>query len=370
LSWATRSNLGALLDTDASSRSDSGGGLLVSAVPGEGFVPVSSSARIELRERSAATLQAAGIAAGDRAILSVNGEGDLVGPLLADAMVEVGAAAAVVGARGRMRLLGAMRALRPNVWVTTPTGALDFLARLYLEFNVDPLDLDLEQIVLVGEIASPGTARRLADEFEARVVGIYCDPVFGAALASGQNDAWSVTDPKVLGLATLDRDMDVEWKPRSDEDGHAELVLRAAWCPELSGVKLRTGQLVGFGETASLFANTVGEHLLVRGRWLSIPLLRRALGVIDGIAAWRLVVARGDGTLDKLTVSLAFERPSLVENPMWAKRAREAIASIAPVAFELETEVADEGALAESIDDQRGHHLGIDRAAVGRTQGR
>ena len=60
-----------------------------------------------------------------------------------------------------MRLLAVLRALRPRVWVTTPQGALDLLARLYLEFNVDPMELDLEKIVLVGEIASAGAHRRL-----------------------------------------------------------------------------------------------------------------------------------------------------------------------------------------------------------------
>jgi phenylacetate-CoA ligase len=263
-----------------------------------------------------------------------------------------------------------MRALRPNVWVTTPTGALDFLARLYLEFNVDPMELDLERIVLVGEVGSPGTERRLADEFEARVTGVYCDPVFGVALAHGLADAWQVTDPEVLGLGMLERDEGVDWRSPSSEGRCAELVLRATWSPPLAERTLRTGQVVGAGKTTCLFGHTVGDHVLVRGRWLSIPLLRRALAGIDGIAGWRLAVARGDGTLDKLTVSLAFERPSLVENPMWAGRAREAIASITPIAFELETEVAEGEVPAETIEDHRGHHLGLDRLEAARRAGR
>jgi phenylacetate-CoA ligase len=141
-------------------------------------------------------------------------------------------------------------------------------------------------------------------------------------------------------------------------------VLRPAWSKSLSEQTLRTGEVVGPTQDASLFGQTVGEHILVRGRWLSIPLLRRALAGIDGIAGWRLEISRGDGTLDKLILNLAFERASLVENPMWAGRAREAIASITPIAFEVATELARNDTPSETIDDQREHHLGFDRQAV------
>ena len=359
MTWATRTELAGLFGGGADVE-----GLLLGAVPGEGFVAVPRKERAGLFERSAATLSAAGLSRGDRAILSLNSDGDLAGAMLADALVELGAAAGVVGARGRMRLLGAIRAIRPNVWVTTPTGALDFLARLYLEFNVDPMELDLEKILLVGEIASPGTERRLADEFESRVTSLYCDPVFGVALAHSESGVWQVHDSAMLGLAELDRDEWLERIPGSAGDGLAELVLRPVWSPPLANWTLRTGQVVGGAADASLFAHTVGEHLLIRGRWLSLPLLRRALAGIDGISGWRLTASRGDGTLDKLTLTLAFERPSLVENPMWAGRAREAVAAITPIAFELETEVASEGMPAETIVDERGHHLGVDRAAA------
>ena len=80
--------------------------------------------------------------------------------------------------------------------------------------------------------------------------------------------------------------------------------------------------------------HTVGEHILARGRWLSLPLLRQALARIDGTASWRLGVSRGDGTLDKVRLTLGFDRDTLVSNPMWAGRAREAVASTTPIAFE------------------------------------
>ena len=105
-----------------------------------------------------------------------------------------------------MRTLAAVRALRPEVWVTTPTGALDFLARLYLEFNVDPIELELGRILVVGEIPSPGTARRLAAEFEAELVGLYCDPIVGGVWGQGCDGRWQIAEPAVLAQAVLAHD--------------------------------------------------------------------------------------------------------------------------------------------------------------------
>ena len=145
-----------------------------------------------------------------------------------------------------------------------------------------------------------------------------------------------------------------------------ELVVRPSWSDELADSTLRSGQVCDPGATgvSGLFHHTVGDHLLVRGRWLSLPRMRAALAGIDGIAGLRLEVSRGEGTLDKLVVSLAFERQSLVENPMWAARAREAVASTTPIAFEVETRLARDEEPAEEIRDLRGHHLGVERAAV------
>ncbi len=371
MSWLDRSGLTAHAGVSAASA-----GWLLAAVPGEGFVPLSPEARASLRTRSASTLAAAGIAGGQRVLLSLNSDGDLAGARLAEAVVEAGASAAVVGARGRMRTLAAFRALRPQVWITTPTGALDFLARLYLEFNVDPVELELERIVVVGEIASPGTERRLAAEFETEVAGLYCDPVFGGAWAHGRDGKWANVAPDVLGWGELAQDV---WRGGESRAEGRELVLRPDWTGPFAGTVIRTGQVSGPASASGLFAHTVGEHLLVRGRWLSLPLLRRALAGIDGIAGLRVAVDRGEGTLDKLTIRLAFARPGLVENPMWAARAREAIAGITPVDFALETVAAEADPRAEAraagpalgreiVADARGHHLGVEREAVARAR--
>ena len=364
MSWATRADLGSLVGSDPTP-----GSLMLGPVPGEGFVPVPPAVREALRERSTATLAATGLAAGQRAVLSLNGDGDLAGPLLAEALVPLGVSAAVVGPRGRMRLLAAIRALRPDVWITTPTGALDFLARLYLEVNVDPTELDLRHILLVGEIETPGTAQRLAGELEARVTSLYCDPVFGAALAWGCDGKWQVGDPASLGLAPLERDEWLAVAPGASDAPLSELVLRPDWGGALAGTTLRTGQVVRGPSGASLFRHTVGSHVLVRGRWLSLPRLRHALGAIDGIAGLRIMLSRGERTLDELRLRLTFERATLVESPIWARRIREAVAAITPIAFELETELASEDGAAEEIVDERGHHLGLDRAEVARTTG-
>ena len=371
MSWLTRSDLAQAMATAPASAS-----WLVSGVPGEGFVSISAEATAVLRGRSASVLSAAGISTGRRALVSLNSDGDLAGARLGEAIVEAGASAAVVGPRGRMRTWAAMRALRPDVWVTTPTGALDFLARLYLEFNVDPVELELDEILVVGEIPSPGTERRLADEFEAQVTNLYCDPVFGALWAHGRDGRWSTAGSGGLALAELASDTRIApaiatrnsaasagtTGSGGEGGGLFEIVLCPDWAGPLSGKTIRTGQLVGRG--SSFFSNTVGDHVLVRGRWLSIPLLRQALARIDGIAGWCVIVSRGEGTLDKLTIRLAYERPSLVENPMWAARACEAIAAVTPVEFALETELAGEGVAREVVVDRRGHHLGLDRSRL------
>jgi hypothetical protein len=60
----------------------------------------------------------------------------------------------------------------------------------------------------------------------------------------------------------------------------------------------------------------------VRGRWLPLPALRLTLERIDGLAGHGVAIERGEGTLDKRCLTLAFARPSLVDDPMWSSRAR------------------------------------------------
>jgi len=349
-------------------------GLAAPLGPGEAFAPVSLADLAALEDRSAATLTHAGVRAGDRVLLTLHADGDLTSGGLARALARLGATATCVDPRGRMRVLAVLRALRPRIWITTPQGAMDLLARLYLEFNVDPMELDLERICLVGEIASPGVHRRLEDEFESEIVDLYCDPFFGAALAQGTGGRLVPTDPATLALASIGEDQLLPGAVQDPVEGLAELVVRPVWSEAFAELSLRTGQVVG-GEAALPFAHTIGEHLLARGRWLSMPLLRQALARIDGTVAWRVEVSRGDGTLDRVRVVVGFDRPTLVENRMWAGRAEQAVASVTPISFDLDVElVATEDAGQDRpsigrVDDARGHHLACDRAEWAEAEG-
>ena len=51
------------------------------------------------------------------------------------------------------------------------------------------------------------------------------------------------------------------------------------------------------------------------------------------MAAWQLDASR-EGTLDRVLVVVALDRPTLVDDQMWAARIREAVASVVPVRVE------------------------------------
>jgi hypothetical protein len=304
------------------------------------------------------SLEAAGLGKNDKVLFAVAQDGSPAVGLLAQAAAGLAASVAVTSPKGRLRLLSTIRALKPNVLVTTPCGAADFLARLYLEFNVDPVELDLTKIVLVGEIASPGVRKRLAKEFEADLSELYCDPIFGAALAARRSGGWVVADERTLALGALASDEIVG----DGVAGEGELLLLAG------DAVIRTGQVIrGDAGDAGLFNHTVGEHVLARGQFVSLPLLRRQLALIDGVARWTLTVDRGDRTLDNLLLTVAFDRESLVANPMWKGRIQQAIAAATPVHVDIQTELAlpDAAGPKDSIVDLRGHHLGVARDAAG-----
>ncbi|GGM78096.1 hypothetical protein GCM10007977_094470 [Dactylosporangium sucinum] len=322
--------------------------------------PADLAATVEL---SRETFAAAGITAEDRVVVALNSDGDLAGGLLTEALTGLAGATASVGPRGRMRLLAALEAVGATTLVITPTGAADLLARLHMEFLVDPLDLGLRTLVLVGEITDQRTCRHLAAEFGARVIGVYVDPVFGAALA--WRDATDERNPLVpvrdglLALAELSEDAVLAAAPGKS----AELVLTPGWHSTLGGATIRTGEVVDLDGSSGIPAptHTVGDHVLIRGRWLSLPRLRAVLSKIDGIARWTLEIRR-DGTLDIATLKVAFARPSLLKNPMWHGRVRQALAAVTPVTIQVEVlpEVSETSA-PPVIDDRRGHHLGSDR---------
>ncbi|MFD0479338.1 hypothetical protein ACFQ0B_72620 [Nonomuraea thailandensis] len=184
------------------------------------------------------------------------------GALWTAAAADVARAAARVGPRGRMRLHHALSTLRATTLVATPTGAMDLLSRLHLEFLLDPLDLGLRTIVLTGEIASKRTLGHLAGEFGATVTEVLASPFGGGALAwrAAEEDPLRPLADGVLGLAALDKDVP------ATADGPAELVVTPSAHSTLGDAVLRTGlvaRTAGAGDIPAP-AHTVGEHVLVR----------------------------------------------------------------------------------------------------------
>ncbi|MFI7444054.1 hypothetical protein [Nonomuraea indica] len=350
--WLTRDDL----DTAAGSAT----GLLAVSADASGVFPLAPADRAAAEELTAAALRAAGVGERDRVVVAL---AEPAGSLWASAAAGVAAAAAWVEPRGRLRLHHALTTLKATTLVATPTGAMDFLARLHLEFLLDPLDLGLRQIVLTGEIASPRTLAHLAVEFEAAVREVYANPFTGAALAwrAAQDEPLTPLADGLLGLAALDKD------GPAAAGGPAELVITPYGHATLGDAVLRTGQVArpGAGEEAvPAPVHTVGEHVLVRGVWLSLPRLGRTLARIDGVSRWELTVSR-QGTLDSAVLTVAFNRDSLVSNPMWRSRIQEALRGLTPITIGLE--IAPEAVETPApgvLNDLRGHHLGRDRALV------
>ncbi|MBA8949571.1 hypothetical protein ACFQU9_27800 [Actinomadura namibiensis] len=341
-------------------------GLLLVSPEGDAVAPLSAADRDAARALAAETLRAAGLGRADRVVVALNGDGDGPGPLVARAAADVAEAAAAVGPRGRMRLHTALERVRATTLVTTPTGAMDLLARLHLEFLIDPLDLELRHVLLVGEIPSPNTAAQLAAEFEASVRELYADPFVGVPIAQRAPSDAVLTPVRdgLLGLARPDKDALLE---APYDAGLAELVTTPTWHSTLGGTALRTGQavrLAGGEQGVPAPAHTIGEHVLVRGRWLSLPKVAAALSRIDGVSRWELRITR-EGTLDAAALHVTFARDTLVKNPMWKSRIAQALYSLTPVSIEVVVEPeASEERRPPVVTDHRGHHLGRDRSEL------
>ncbi|WP_031163137.1 hypothetical protein [Streptosporangium roseum] len=351
--WRTRSDL-------ASAGRTATGLLLVSA---DADSVTAAGGHAERAGAYAAALEAAGVGTTDRVVVALSGDGELAGAQWAQAAAEVARAAASVGPRGRLRLHHALDSLKATTLVITPTGAMDLLARLHLEFLLDPLDLGLRHIILTGEIASRRTMPHLAAEFEAEVTEVYCSPFTAVPLGwrSSESAPLTLFDPGSVGLASLEKD---EPLAPPYAAGLAEVVV----ADPVAGATLRTGQVVRLaaGDAVPAPEHTVGDHVLVRGVWLSLNRIERALGKIDGVSGWELGVSR-QGTLDAATLTVTFNRESLVGNPMWKARVRQALQALTPITIDVEiSPQASETALRGVVNDARGHHLGRDRTAIAR----
>ncbi|TYB61351.1 hypothetical protein FXF51_28220 [Nonomuraea sp. PA05] len=349
--WLTRDDLGAA--------AGSATGLLLVSPDVSSVFPLSPGDRTAAAGLTGAALREAGAGERDRVVVAL---AEPAGALWTSAAADVAEAAARVDPRGRMRLHHALSALKATTLVATPTGAMDFLARLHLEFLLDPLDLGLRNIVLTGEIAAKRTLGHLAGEFGATVTEVLASPFSGGALAwrGAEEEPLRPLADGVLGLAALAKD------GPPDGDGPAELVVTPAAHSTLGDAVLRTGLVAraADGEGIPAPAHTVGEHVLVRGVWLALPRIDKALSRIDGVAGWELAISR-QGTLDTAALTVTFARRSLVGNPMWKSRIEQAVRALTPVsiAVEIAQEVSETPAPG-TVHDLRGHHLGRDRALI------
>jgi hypothetical protein len=362
--WTDRSGLGALVRTRGGAQ-----GAVSCSPAADVVVGLGADERSAAIKVTGEALVAAGVGPADRVLLALGLHGEGSGSLLAAAAGELAEATCVVEPRGRTRLLRAINAVAPTTLVVTPTGAMDLLARLHLEFLVDPEELGLERIVVVGELAPPATHRQLATEFAVDLRELWCDPVFGAALAvrdPARDRSFTPVHAEALGLAPLDRD---ELLDSAEGGADVEWVLRPTWSSQLADVAIRTGLVAsvagGLPPTGDVAlpapSATVGEHVLVRGRWLALVALQRALAGIDGVSGWSLQVSR-EGTLDQARLEVGLDRPSLLDNPMWAARLADAVRSVTPVAIPVEARSGDDVVRGHEVVDRRPQHLGRDRS--------
>ncbi|MFI7109174.1 hypothetical protein ACIBK9_22890 [Nonomuraea sp. NPDC050227] len=352
--WLTRDDLASSARTAE--------GLLLVAPDLSSVFPLGPEDAAAATGLTAAALRAAGVGGRDRVVVAL---AEPAGALWTAAAAQVTRAAAAVGPRGRLRLHHALTALGATTLVSTPTGAMDLLARLHLEFLLDPLDLGLDHIVLTGEIASRRTMGHLAGEFGCAVTDVLASPFGGAALAfrAAEDAPLTPLADGVLGLASLTKD-----DLAGPQDALAELVLTPSGHSTLGDAVLRTGLVSradgsgGSGLPAP--AHTVGDHVLVRGVWLALPRVEKALSKIDGVTGWELSVER-QGTLDAAALTVSFGRESLVRSPMWRSRIEQAVRALTPISIDVRiAQDVLETPVPGTVDDRRGHHLGRDRALV------
>lgn len=351
MQWQTRQGL------LAAKPSAPAGSILFAGEPTEDIVGLGPQDWDAAEAIARESLKGCGLGPRDRVLIAMEQPASLSVAILARAAAPLVQSVAVTGARGRMRLLSAIRTMKPNVLIITPCGAADFLARLYMEFNVDPVELGLERIIIGGEVATGGLRKRLAREFEAEVAELYFDPYFGLPLASRCGGAWEASAGTVA-LAASDKD-EILSDDLGDDVGDAEIVIRPTFCAALKDNVLRTGTLRAASKSdAGLFDRTYGDHVLLRGRWVSLNALRKQLALIDGVSAWTLEIDRGERTLDAATLKVGFNRETLVKNPMWLSRVNQAIAAACPVSIAVETSLAGEidGKPRGVVDDLRGQH--------------
>lgn len=266
-----------------------GHGWLVCSGEGEALAALDPAGVEVLRDLTAETLVSVGVDESDRVLIALNSEGAGTGVLWTQAASVTAGAAGSAGPRQGLRTASMIRGTGASVLVTTPSLATALAVRMRAAGS-DPRQLRLRLLVLVGETADDGRRRRLGDDFDARVTEIWCDPVFGAGLAWRSPDSGS--EFRLVRPAVVTPEPVEVTEPPRDGGALVEWVLQPDWVPALAGVGVRTGVVSRPGAWLGDPRWTVGDHVLVRGRWVSLGALDRCLKGL-GADRWQLRVEAG-----------------------------------------------------------------------------
>jgi hypothetical protein len=75
--------------------------------------------------------------------------------------------------------------------------------------------------------------------------------------------------------------------------------------------------------------------------------------------------------LDRAQLKVGLNRPTLVDNPMWAARLRESAASVTPIEMSITTYLLESEQVQRTweVCDLRGQHLAMDRSKIKTKEG-
>ncbi|CAB4764821.1 unannotated protein [freshwater metagenome] len=331
-----RTELAGILDP-----SEVGGMLRMSSF--DCVVPLTPDDQRAVASITASALASLGLNRSDRVVVAASND---AAPL-AEAASLVSAAVAHVEPQGRVRLLRTLHLLGTTVLVMTPCGAEHLVDRAN-DLGYRPDRLGIRLLLTIGEIPSEGSLDRLADAFGAEVAEIHIDPVTGAAVSSTPRGA--LTQVHVGAQYSL--------SPLGDT-GAYEIIVAPSWTEALYDRPVRTGMV-----TWSLDGpprHTIGSHVLVRGRWVPLPLFDEVLRAHPEVVSWRLRVSR-PGLLDHAVLEIVCDTDAHATGAAVHDRLARSAASITPIAVDVILRGPSAGIFNSVLDDVRGHHLAIDRA--------
>lgn len=307
-------------------------------------VPLTPDDQRAVASITASALSSLGLGRTDRVVVAASND---AAPL-AEAASLVSEAVAHVEPQGRVRLLRTLQLLGATVLAMTPCGAEHLVDRANdLGYHIDRLGVRL--LLAIGEIPSVGALDRLAAAFGADVAEVHIDPVTGAAVASTpRGESTQVHVGAQYALEPLGK------------TGAFEIVVAPSWTSALYDLPVRTGLV-----TRSLDGpprHTIGSHVLVRGRWLPLHLFDEVLRAHSEVLSWRLRVSR-PGLLDEAVLEIVCDIVDHAGHAALRERLARSAASITPIDVDVILQGPDHGEFSSMLDDARGHHLSLDRAA-------